>query len=146
MKKKVLFDTNVLIAGMLEQHIHHYKAYPWLEKAYELEIEPYVASQSLLELYSILTKDSFNIRLSPVEARKMIHHNVEKITNIVTLNVDEYFHVLDSMEKLNIRGYKIYDAIIAYSGLKANVDTILTFNYNDFKKVIPDNQDKILIP
>jgi predicted nucleic acid-binding protein len=35
---KILFDTNTLIAALVETHPHHSKAWPWLKKAKQKDI------------------------------------------------------------------------------------------------------------
>jgi len=143
---KVIFDTNVIIAGMLEEHVHHQRALPWLEKALNAELEYYISSQTLPELYSTLTRNDLIPRLSPVEARKMIGDNVEQYAQVITLTSDEYYKVLDRMERLNRVGFKVYDCIITQAAIKVNVDQLLTFNFDDFKKVWPEGLSKISVP
>ncbi len=52
---KILFDTSVLVAAMIEPHPFHNSAFPWLKRVKSNEIEMLVASHTLAELYAVLT-------------------------------------------------------------------------------------------
>ena len=44
---KILFDTYVIIAGLVESHPMHKKAFPWLKKAKADMFELMVASNTI---------------------------------------------------------------------------------------------------
>ena len=52
---KVMFDTSVLVAGMVEPHPMHERALPWLKRARSRDLEFFVAGHTLAELYAVLT-------------------------------------------------------------------------------------------
>jgi predicted nucleic acid-binding protein len=47
---KVLFDTSVLVAALVEAHPMHARALPWLQRAKAGEIAMVVVSHSVAEL------------------------------------------------------------------------------------------------
>jgi len=50
---KVLLDTSVLVAAMVEAHPHHVRAFPWLQRVKRKEVTAVLACHSLAELYSM---------------------------------------------------------------------------------------------
>jgi len=48
---KILFDTSVIIAAIVEPHPLHPIAFPWLKRAKSREFDLFVASPTLAELY-----------------------------------------------------------------------------------------------
>ena len=77
---KTLFDTSVLVAAVVEPHPMHVRALPWLQRAKAGEIDFFVASHTLAELYAVLTtlplyNNAANPAVTaPVEATKYIAH------------------------------------------------------------------------
>lgn len=52
---KVLFDTSVLAAALLEYHPNHKLAFPWLRNVKKGKYVGFISMHSLAELYAILT-------------------------------------------------------------------------------------------
>lgn len=53
---KVLFDTSVLVAAMVESHPGHRRALPWLQGAKSGRVTFLVTAHTLAELYAVLTR------------------------------------------------------------------------------------------
>ena len=52
---KILLDTSVLVAAVVESHPAHSQALPWLQRVRNNVDTGLVAAHSLAELYAILT-------------------------------------------------------------------------------------------
>ncbi|WP_373536220.1 type II toxin-antitoxin system VapC family toxin [Microcoleus sp.] len=50
----VLFDTSVLIAALIEDHPSHSQSLSWLERVRSQEIDGFVSTHTIAELYSVL--------------------------------------------------------------------------------------------
>ncbi|HEV2064753.1 MAG TPA: PIN domain-containing protein, partial [Thermoanaerobaculia bacterium] len=74
---KVLFDTSVLVAAMVEPHPVHERALSWLKRARVGDFEFLVASHTLAELYAVLTTLPVRPRISPEIASRLVQQNVE---------------------------------------------------------------------
>lgn len=72
---KILLDTSVLVAAMVEAHPAHTQALPWLQKAQAGADTWLVAAHSLAELYAILTTLPVRPRILPAVARELIQRN-----------------------------------------------------------------------
>lgn len=143
---KVLFDTSVLVAAMIESHPAHERALPWLQKSKRKEIAAVVAAHSLAELYAILTRLPLKPPISPVIAWQMIRENVLAVLEVIPLSESDYHAVLDHLSQRGITGGVTYAALIAYAALKAQVDQLLTLNERDFRRVYPLLSEQIVAP
>src|SRR4030067_2555948 len=125
---KVLFDTSVLVAALLDSHPNHTKAFSWLSKVIHGQVEGYIGIHTLAELYAILTSLPIQRKVTSNEILKLIQNSVLSVFNIIELTKTDYPQVLESLAHNNIRGGATYDAVIAHAAFKAKVDKLLTFN------------------
>jgi predicted nucleic acid-binding protein len=91
---KALFDTNTLIAALVETHPHHSRALPWLQKAKQKDITALMGAHSLAEVYSTLTKLPIYPKISPVLAEKLILEDLIPHFQIIELDQNDYRTVL----------------------------------------------------
>ncbi|MBN2710651.1 MAG: PIN domain-containing protein [Calditrichaceae bacterium] len=129
---KILFDTSVLIAAMIESHPKHRLALAWLIKAKNKEFEMIISDHSLLEIYSVLTSAPFKPRISPKTAFRLIDNNIYQNASIRSLEKRQYMQLIEKIAQQGFKGGIIYDAFIYESAQKAEVDKIITFNKKDF--------------
>ncbi|NJO96992.1 MAG: type II toxin-antitoxin system VapC family toxin [Pleurocapsa sp. CRU_1_2] len=69
---KVLFDTSVLVAAFEVSHSRHSVCLPWLQRAQEKEIDGYLSTHTLAELYSVLTRLPVRPPISPPLAQRLV--------------------------------------------------------------------------
>jgi len=143
---KTLFDTSVLVAALVEDHPKHEKALPWLSRAKAQEFEFIVSSHTLVELYAVLTTLPVKPRISPNIAWRLIHENIERAANIISLTPKEYGSFIKSTSDLGLTGGIIYDALIAQAAAKSKVERILTLNAIHFKKIWQGDESAIIEP
>jgi predicted nucleic acid-binding protein len=143
---KILFDTSVLIAAIIEPHPLHSTAFPWLKRAKSREFDMFVASHTLAELYAVLTTLPVSPKITPNTAMRLIHNDIETTAKIVSLSSSDYSSTIKRMATLELSGGLIYDALIIRAAEKFGVDRILTFNIDDFKRIWPEGIDHITLP
>lgn len=143
---QLMYDTSVLVAGMVSAHPQYHVALPWLQRVQNKQIELFISAHSLAECFAVLTTLPFSPKISPDTANLLIRENVEKLAHIVTLSAQDYKLIIKNMTELGFSGGIIYDAITASAAKKANVEKILTLNRRDFIRLFPDRQDFILSP
>ena len=129
---KVMYDTSVLVAGMVEPHPMHERALPWLKRARSGDLEFFVASHTLAELYAVLTTLPVSPRISPGAAWCLIREDVITPAKVTSISPSDYGAVIRRVADLGLSGGIIYDAIITKAAQKAQVDRILTLNLDDF--------------
>jgi len=143
---RVLFDTNVAIAALIETHPNHSKAFPWLRKAEQNEIDGVIGAHSLAEIYSILTTLPIQPKISPAQAEKLIQQNILQNFEIIELTSEDYQSVLHILVTNNVQGGATYDALIGHAAFKAQAEKLLTFNDKHFKRVYPAIAHLIEVP
>lgn len=143
---KYLFDTSTLIASLVESHIHHDQALPWLQKVHRKEIEGYISVHTIAELYAIICRYPDLQPISPDIVVELIEDAILGHFEAITLNRDEYLSVIQHLAQIGIVGGTVYDAVIVYAGIKANVDHILSLNAKHFRRVYPSFAHKIIVP
>jgi predicted nucleic acid-binding protein len=141
----VLFDTSVLIAALIEDHPSHSQSLSWLERVRSREIEGFVSTHTIAELYSVLTRIPRQPRINPELAQRLILENLSSFNKVV-LTAEDYQATVSKMVNLNLPGGGIYDGLIAQAALKAGVDVLLTLNPNDFTRLGDDVRRLVQVP
>jgi predicted nucleic acid-binding protein len=143
---KILFDTSVLVAAMVEPHPMHSHAFPWLARAKSKELDMAVSAHTLAELYAVLTTLPLMPRISPTAGRRLIHDNIESTAKIIPLSAQDYISVIKNLSDSGLSGGIIYDALIVRAAQKADVKKVLTLNTDDFKRLWPEGESKLVTP
>ncbi len=143
---KILFDTSVLVAALVQPHPLHNRALSWLKKAKAEEFELIVSSHTIAELYAVLSTLPVSPRITPGLAWRLIHESVEPVASVISLSSSDYFATIKRMSDLGISGGAVYDALIVKTARKSEVDRVLTFNVNDFKRIWPEGEKRIAAP
>ena len=133
---KVFFDSSVLVAAIWQGHINHKSSLKWVEKASLGQIDAFMSTHSMAELYSVLTGHP-KLRISPQACQE----SLELINNYikpVSLNSDDYNWAIKRMANINLAGGSIYDALHARAALNSNADILLTLNKKHFLRLGKD--------
>lgn len=143
---KILFDTSVLVAALVEKHPNHLWAFPWLQKAKAKTVTGFVAAHSIAELFSVLTTLPIRPRISSTSAGQMIKRDIVDQLEVVSLSKEDYTAVIEYLSGMGIVGGATYDALILQAAIIANVDQIVTLNADDFRRLRPELVNKIVSP
>jgi predicted nucleic acid-binding protein len=143
---RLLLDTSVLVAAMVEADDHHARAFPWLQRVQTAADSGVVAAHSLAEVYAILTRLPLRPRLSATDTQQLIQHNILGVCEIVALDATDYTTMLEHLAVTGIVGGATYDALILYTARKITLDQIVTFNTGDFQRLFPDLVSRIVAP
>jgi predicted nucleic acid-binding protein len=137
---RVLFDTSVLVAGIVEAHALHERAFGWLKRARAGEIEVLLAAHTVAELYAVLTALPVRPRIGPAAARGLVRESTEAAAEIVTLSASDYDRTIERLARLGIGGGAVYDALIARAAEKSGVERLVTLDERDFLRVWPEGK------
>ena len=144
---KWYFDTNVLVATVISQHVHHLPATAVMQEMLRHGHRGYLSVHSLTEVYSVLTRTPFVPRISPGMARQMIEAQILPQMTLVSLDSDEYMDVVRRAAEAGWIGGRIHDAIHMQCAAKMKCDRIYTFNLHDFRAIAPKElAEKISVP
>jgi predicted nucleic acid-binding protein len=143
---KILLDTSVLIAAMVEVHPAHERSLPWLQRLKKGEDLGLVCAHSIAELYSILTTLPIKPRISPIIAYELIQRNVFDLCQVAALSAEDYKAVTKHLAEEGIIGGITYDAVILYVAIKEKAERVVTLNEGDFRRIYPQMAEEIISP
>lgn len=143
---KVLFDTNVMVAAIIQSHAHHSFAPPWLERVKQGAIELLVSAHNLAELYVSLTRFALTPPVTPQEAWQLIRDDVLSVAAVVPVGPADYRQLIENASQQGLVGAILYDAVIAKAGEIAGVDYQLTLNIPHFLGVWSGNPAQVISP
>ena len=134
---RVLFDTSVLVAALVEAHGRHARAFPWLQRTRAAEVHGLIATHSLAETYAVLTSLPVSPRIAPVAAWTLLEHSVLPFMQSIDLTADDVRQAIARLSRQGLAGGVVYDALIAAAALAAGAECVLTLNPGDFRRVLP---------
>lgn len=143
---KIVFDTSIIVSGIVESHPMHTKCLPWLQRAKAGEVECIVVSHTLAETYAVLTTLPVKPRISPLVAQRLIDNNLQEIARMVPLTIADYWNTIQRMTAMGLSGGTICDALIATVARRLSADKLLTLNTDDFRRVWPEGNQVISMP
>ena len=143
---KILLDTSVLVAALVEAHPAHERGKTWFKRVTSGTDKGLVAAHSLAELYAILTTLPVQPPISASDAQQLIQQNVAEKLEIVPLSSQDYLQVVEQLSEIGIVGGATYDALILRAAANAKVDLVVTLNEKDFRRVYPSLADKVVAP
>lgn len=108
---KTLFDTSVLVAAFWVDHPKHGICVKLLQQVQNQQIQGFIATHTLAELYSVLTRLPVKNRISPSLAQRLISENLQRF-EVINLTNTDYQNVIIKMVNLNLTGGAIYDALV----------------------------------
>jgi len=112
---KVLLDTSVIVAAIIEAHPRHEESLLWLQKVKNNEIEGVISSHTSIELYCVLTSLPLSPRISPALAWQLIRENIFKSFELITYTKNDQISLLQRLVENQITGGASYDGLIAYA-------------------------------
>jgi predicted nucleic acid-binding protein len=140
---KSFFDTSVLVAACLEKHEHHERSHALFISANRRTA--CCAAHSLAELYATLTRLPGQNRMSADQAL-LFMDSVEERFEIVSLDAKDYRAAIRQAATAGVIGGTVYDALLGWCALKANVTRIYTWDVGDFQRLGGGIGEKVRTP
>ena len=131
----VLFDTSVLVAGLVAAHPHHAPAFAWLTRARAGEVRGVIAVHDLAELYAVLTTMPLRPRPTPSDIGRVIHRDITPNFSLITLSARDYRAMIGTLAVAGMTGGVVYDAVAVASAVKAGAERVVTLNRRDFVRL-----------
>ncbi len=137
-----LFDTNVLVAATMPNHLHHDASNRRLAQL--VDGRGACSAHTLAEAYTTLTRPN-RYGIPPSDAARIIE-TISKTFKIVSLTPADYVRTIEAAALLGLPGPIIYDALLMACARKINAKTIYTHNIKHFRLVAPDLAARIVEP
>ncbi len=132
---KAFLDTSVLVPVFYGDHEHHAASLDLFIRFGKKDV--CCGAHSLLEVYSSLTRMPGKHRISSDQGMLFIADIRERLT-IVSLSADEYFGMLQKFASIGVVGGTIYDALLAACAVKAQAETLFTWNIRHYGQFGPE--------
>src|SRR5437773_7330338 len=99
----VVFDTSVLVAGLVEAHPAHRAAFPWIRRVQAGQLRGLMAVHSLAETYSVLTTLPHQPRIAADAALRLIRRSLRRF-KLVSLGARDYSATVRTMAEARLVG------------------------------------------
>jgi predicted nucleic acid-binding protein len=141
---KVLIDSNVLIAALLESHEFHGSSKAIFERALKSEYELYMSAHGIAESYCQLTAMPHQ-RITPSVAVTTLTHAMNSLS-IMALDADDYAKTLRRAEASSVMGGGFYDLLHVQAAANSGVESIATWNKKHFDRLCKDEAFGVVTP
>jgi predicted nucleic acid-binding protein len=143
----IFFDTTILVAASELSHPHYAQARPALLRVAAGQDRGFMGLHSIAEVFAALTRLPVQPRIHPVEAERIVTHNILPHFEVVSLSKEDYLEAMNTMSNGGWSGARIYDALLLRCAARCAVERIYTFNLGDFRQLAPAGlQEKICAP
>jgi len=143
---KVLFDSSVLLAGMVGRHPAHDACWLYLEKALAREFEMLVLTPTLAETHAALTSLPLSPRITPALAARLIKENVESVARIFPVLLEDYTAAAQTVAQLDAPGQAIHRAVLIACAERLQADRLVTLRPHDYLRLWPGGVDTVVAP
>ena len=140
---RAFLDTSVLVSTFYADHQYHEPSKNLFLRFDKTEV--CCAAHSLAEVYSTLTGMPGTHRVSGDEALLFLGNIRERLI-LIALNSNEYFKAVEVSSACGITGGAIYDAILGYCALKAEAESLYTWNLKDFRRLGAEIAERVKTP
>jgi predicted nucleic acid-binding protein len=131
---KILVDSNVVIAAIVFEHVHHGPSAALLMAE---NLSFVIPSHSFAEAFNQLTRpERVMVKLQPksVAAALLALHPRAVVRS---LSVAETMAAITAFAQRDGRGARVYDYLIGHAGMLEGVDVIATWNVKHFLALFP---------
>jgi len=106
------FDTSVLVAAFLEDHIHHLASFSRFSAA--TKSQSACGIHALAEIYAVMTALPVRPMIPPEQALLFVGEVRDRLT-VVTLTTEEYIAAIENSATRGFSSGRVYDALLLAS-------------------------------
>jgi predicted nucleic acid-binding protein len=125
-------DANCLIAVSSREHYAKAAVQRELRERLARSESMVLPAHAVTEAFSVLTRLPARDRLTPQQARAVLHENFLARGRVSALGADDYAPLLERLAGSGIAGGRIYDEVIAEAAARAGATVLLTLNPKHF--------------
>ena len=140
---KAFFDTSALVPVFYGDHEHHVASHSLFLQC--TKDEGCCGAHTLAEIYSTLTRMPGKYRVTGDQAMLFVGSVLERLS-IIALSAEEYTRALDVWSQAGVTGGTIYDALLASCALKADAETIYSWNLRHYRGLGPAVESRLSQP
>jgi predicted nucleic acid-binding protein len=140
---KAFFDTSVLVASFVGDHVHHQASLRAFAAATPQDCA--CSLHSLAEVFAVLSSLPVKPPIAPEQAALFVDEMRQRLT-AVALNANEYHETVKAASERGIAGGRIYDALLLQCAEKSQAKVIYTWNLKHFQAIAPDLAERMRTP
>jgi predicted nucleic acid-binding protein len=140
---KIFFDTSVLVAAFLGDHVHHQASLRVFAPATPKEAA--CSLHTLAEVFAVLSSLPVKPQIAPEQAALFVDE-VQKRLTAIPLSAEEYYGTVRAAAEHGIAGGRVYDALLLQCARKCKADAIYTWNLKHFQAIAPDLAKRMRTP
>jgi len=141
----IALDTSVIVPALMSWHEHHASALPVVRDALTDEGGVILPMPALVDAYAVITRLPPPWRLRAADAHRLLAETLRGRAQVVGLEGDEAWDLLDDALGNAVSGGATYDAHIAACARKAGASHLATFNRRHFERLDLGSVD-LLVP
>lgn len=134
-----LFDSSILIAGLISSHPRHAESLRMIEAVSQKKIQGGVCVHTLAECCATLTSYPIYPLISPEKADFLIQKEILSRFDIVSLALSDYSAAIKRVKDRRLRSGAVYDALIYQAAVKKKAKAIYTWDTEDFSRLADPN-------
>ena len=134
MTASVIFDSSVLVAGLVAAHPSHAIVKPWLVAASVGRIVGAVSTHALAETWSVLTRLPMGTPITGDAAKRAIDRLRDHLRVLPLVEMD-YDAALSRCAERGLRSGAVFDALHLIAAERARADAVVTLNGADFRRL-----------
>lgn len=142
---KAAFDTSVLVAALVPSHVHHARAYPWLNAVGSGALSGVVSAHALAEMFSVMTKIPLSPPITPAQGAQMIER-LRPFFLVVEEDEGVAAAAVARCAAVGAATGAVFDAIHIVTAERAGVDVVVTFNERHFRRLSTTTTPRIVVP
>lgn len=140
---KVYLDTPILVASMVESHVHHRRAFELMESARARRVNACISTHALAESFAVLSRAPYVPAIYPADAWRMLSENIVPNCEVVALTAKIYRRAIQDCADGGWAGGRIYDALHIACARELKCDRLYTFKVKHFQQMAPDLAERI---
>ncbi|MCL1966235.1 MAG: type II toxin-antitoxin system VapC family toxin [Candidatus Bathyarchaeota archaeon] len=132
---KILLDTNILVYAYNKSSPNQKVAASIIKKSIQGELEAYITSQVLYEMFAVITNPKRVEKPLPIEDAAELCIKLWECNEIKKINPSRVtpIEVFKLAKSLKLCKAKVFDCCLAVAAKENGIDTIYTENVDDFK-------------
>jgi len=140
---KAFFDTSVLVAAFLGDHVHHQASLRVFAPSRPSDAA--CSLHTMAEVFAVLSSLPVRPPISPEQAGLFVGEVYKHLTP-VALDGKEYFEALHAAAERGVAGGRIYDALLLQCARKCGAEVVYTWNLKHFRAIAPDLAKRLRTP
>ncbi|HWY69269.1 MAG TPA: PIN domain-containing protein [Terriglobales bacterium] len=143
---KVYVDTNIVVASIVDTHIHYQQCKPLMDDIGRGKYQGFISGHGLTEIYSVMTRTPFVPRFRPIDVWQILVDDILPALQFVALSNSDYRNIVQDCASMGFVSGRVHDLAHLRAAEKAGCQRIYTFDVRGFQVLAPNLSSRIVMP